>query len=206
MPEPADTATTLDTPMPDEDGWYTLFNGENLDGWQASEAPGSFTVEDGSIVAHGPRSHLFYVGDVADHDFKNFEFMAEVMTTEGSNSGLYFHTAYQEEGWPSQGYEVQINNTSSDPRKTGSLYAVSDVNEAPAADGEWFTEHIIVQGKDVTVNVNGETVVEYTEPDMVERPEDMQGRVLGSGTFAIQAHDPDSRVYVRNIRVKLLPD
>jgi hypothetical protein len=44
--------------------------------------------------------------EVKNHDFKNFEFRAEVMTTPGSNSGLYFHTAYQESSWPTKGYEV----------------------------------------------------------------------------------------------------
>ena len=191
----------------EEEGWISLFDGETLDGWQASENPASFTVEDGSIVVHGPRAHLFYVGDVENHTFKNFEFKADVMTTPGANSGIYFHTAYQDEGWPEKGYEAQVNNSyDSDPRRTGSLYGVDDVTEVPASDNEWFTEHIIVQGKNITIKVNDKTLVEYTEPDDLAREEGTVGRFLDSGTFAIQAHDPDSRVYYRNIMVKPLPD
>ena len=191
----------------EEEGWISLFDGETLDGWQASENPASFTVEDGRIVAHGPRAHLFYVGDVENHTFKNFAFKADVMTTPGANSGIYFHTAYLEEGWPEKGYEAQVNNSyDSDPRRTGSLYGVDDVTEVPASDNEWFTEHIIVQGKNITIKVNDKTLVEYTEPDDLAREEGTAGRFLDSGTFALQAHDPDSRVYYRNIMVKPLPD
>ena len=139
-----------------------------------------------------------------DHTFKNFAFKADVMTMPGANSGLYFHTMYQEEGWPAKGYEAQVNNSyDSDPRRTGSLYGVDDVTEVPASDNEWFTEHIIVQGKTITIKINDKTLVEYTEPDSVMQE---GGRMLDTGTFALQAHDPDSRVYYRNIMVKPLPD
>ncbi len=182
--------------------WISLFDGETLENWQASENPETFSVEDGLIKVDGSRAHLFYSGPVENHDFTNFEFKADVKTTEGSNSGIYFHTEFQEEGWPEKGYEVQVNNTDDDPRKTASLYAVKDVmNDAPAKDGEWFTLHIIVKDKDVTVKLDGETLVEYTEPEDVDR----EGRVLDSGTFALQGHDPESVVYYKNIKVKPLP-
>ncbi|GAA5520597.1 DUF1080 domain-containing protein [Aliifodinibius salicampi] len=182
--------------------WISLFDGETLENWQAGENPETFSLEDGIIKVDGPRAHLFYSGPVENHDFTNFEFQADVKTTEGSNSGIYFHTEYQEEGWPEKGYEVQVNNTDDDPRKTASLYAVKDImNDAPAKDGEWFTLHIKVQDKNVTVKLDGETLIEYTEPENVDR----EGRVLDSGTFALQGHDPESVVYYKNIKVKPLP-
>lgn len=188
------------------DGWISLFDGKSLNGWKLNENPETFSIQDGAIVAHGNRSHLFYDGQVANHQFKNFEFKATVMTTPGSNSGIYFHTQYQSEGWPAKGYEVQVNNTHTDWRKTGGLYAIVDVREAPAKDNEWFTEHIIVQGKKVTVMVNGKMTVEYIEPDNPERPESMAQRLISSGTFALQGHDPQSKVYYKDIMVKILPD
>jgi hypothetical protein len=189
-----------------DDGWISLFDGRTLEGWRASENPGTFRVEDGMIVVDGPRSHLFYDGPVMNHDFRNFEFKADVMTMPGANSGMYFHTRYQPDGWPSQGYEVQVNNTHPDPRKTGSLYAVQDVMEAPARDNQWFTQHVTVQGNRVVVRVDGRTVVDYTEPEGVARPESMAGRLLSSGTVALQGHDPESRVFYRNIMVRPLPE
>ena len=188
-----------------KDGWVSLFDGKTLDGWKVGENAASFSVADGAIVVNGPRAHLYYVGPVANHDFKNFEFKADVMTTPGSNSGIYFHTAYQEGGWPSKGYEVQVNNSHTDPKRTAGLYAIKDNMDAPARDGEWFTMHITVKGKHVTTAVNGKTIVDYTEPDAVERPADMKARLISSGTFAIQGHDPKSKVFVKNIMVRPLP-
>ena len=192
-------------PPPEGDGWVSIFDGESLEGWQASENENTFSVQDGRIVVDGERSHLFYVGEVADHNFDNFEFRADVKSMPGANSGIYFHTEYQEEGWPSKGYEAQINNTyEGDPRRTGSLYAVQDVKESPVDDNEWFTMHIRVKGDSISIAVDGETLVEYTEPADVERPDNMSGRVLSSGTVALQGHDPDSVVHFKNIYVKPL--
>lgn len=187
-------------------GWTPLFDGKSLDGWKASENKGTFTVKDGLIIAHGPRSHLFYVGAVNNANFKNFELKADVKTAIGSNSGIYFHTEYQETDWPAKGFEVQINNTHTDPKKTGSLYNVKDSNhQSRAFDYEWFTEHIIVRDKHVTIKVNGHTVMEWTEPEGWKGPEGNPGRKLSSGTFALQGHDPDSIVCFKNIMVKPLP-
>ncbi len=184
-----------------EEGWESLFDGKTLNGWKASENKNTFSVRDGMIVAAGPRSHLFYVGPIQNANFKNFELKAEVMTKPGSNSGIYFHTEYQETGWPSKGYEAQVNNTHTDWRKTGSLYAVKDVNESPTKDNEWFTEHIIVRDKRIIIKVNGKTMVDWTEPEDFAL-EGQPGRKLSSGTFALQGHDPKSVVYFKNIMVK----
>jgi hypothetical protein len=77
--------------------------------------------------------------------------------------------------------------------------------EAPAKDDEWFTMQIVVRGRHVTTSVNGKTIVDYTEPDGVERPKDMAQRLISSGTFALQGHDPKSKVLMKNIMVKPLP-
>lgn len=186
-----------------EEGFVSLFDGKSLEGWKASENNETFSVVDGKIQAHGPRSHLFYVGPVGKHDFTNFELKLEVMTTAGSNSGVYFHTVYQERGWPRKGFECQVNATHKDWKKTGSLYNIVNVRKAPHKDNEWFLYHIIVEstvkGKTVTTKVDGKTVVEWTEkPD--------SPRKLSHGTIALQGHDPKSTVFYRNIRIKPLAD
>jgi hypothetical protein len=189
----------------DADGWISLFDGRSLDGWTPSEHKESCAVENGAIrCGRGGRSHLFYTGPVNDHNFKNFELKAEVRAEPGSNSGIYFHTEFQEEDWPAKGYEAQVNSTESEIRKTGSLYGVDDVHESPVNELEWFNYHIIVDGKRIILKVNGETTVDYTEPDNPDRP-DRPGRLLSDGTIALQAHDPGSVVYFRNIRLKPLP-
>lgn len=183
--------------------WVSLFDGKTLNGWKVGENASSFKVEDGAIVVNGPVGHLFYNGTVGNHNFKNFEFKAQVMTTPGSNSGLYFHTEYQEKSWPSKGFEVQVNNSHTDWKRTASLYNIQDIKETFVADNVWYTETIIVQGKRIITKVNDKVVVDYTEPDNIDKS---KGRKLSSGTFAIQAHDPKSKVYVKDIMVKILPD
>ncbi|QDU93312.1 3-keto-disaccharide hydrolase [Lignipirellula cremea] len=186
-----------------EKGFTQLFDGKTFTGWKANEAADSWKIEDGALVCEGPRSHLFYTGDLAP--FKNFELKVDVMTTPGSNAGIYFHSQYQESGWPKHGYEAQVNNTHGDPKKTGSLYAVMNVMEAPAKDNEWFTEEIIVQGKRIIIKVNGKTLVDFTE-EADRKPGSDFTRILSEGTFALQAHDPKSKVLFKNIRVKKLAD
>lgn len=177
--------------------WINLFDGKTLDGWKASEHPASFTVQDGKIAVYGDRAHLFYTGTVANHQFKNFEFKISVMTTPGSNSGLFIHTEYQENGWPSKGYEIQVNQSHTDWRKTGSVYGVQDVKDVFVKDNEWYTEHIIVQGKRIIVKLNDKVVNDYTEGE--------QSKLLG-GTIALQAHDPKSKVFYKDVMIKILPD
>jgi hypothetical protein len=185
-------------------GFVSLFDGESLDGWRAAEEnPESWKVVDGKLVCDGPRCHLFYAGEEAP--FKNFHFVAEVMTTPGSNAGIYFHTKYQPTGWPKYGYECQVNVSHTDPKKTSSLYGVENVADPGLKDNEWYTQEIIVQGRRIQLKVNGKTLVDYTEPEGKQADSEQFERRLGEGTFALQAHDPNSKVFFRNLRVKKLP-
>ena len=192
----------------DEQGWISLFDGARFNGWKAAEkeSASTFAIKDGAIVAHGPRCHLFYVGPIHYADFRDFELKAEVMAEPNSNGGIYFHTQYQDRNWPDKGFEVQACNASykRDWRKTGSLYKMQDVKESLVGDNQWFTLHVIVQGKHVVVKVNDKRVVDWTEPEKPNPPADMPGRIIDSGTFALQGHDRNSTVHYKNIRVKPL--
>lgn len=185
--------------------WISLFDGTSLNGWKVGANAETFKVENGTIVVNGNTAHLFYDGPVMNHDFKNFEFKAKVMTFPGSNSGIYFHTEYQDKGWPAKGYEVQVNNSHTDWRRTGSLYAIQDVKEVYVKDNEWYTESITVKGKRVIIKINDKTVVDYTEPENLQRPADQAGRIISDGTFALQGHDPKSKVLFKDIMVRPLP-
>lgn len=181
-------------PLPE--GWISLFNGKDFSGWKASEGA-VWKIENGEIVLPPQRSHLF-----TDKEFKNFEFKTDCLTTPGSNSGLYFHTKLIDtEHFPSFGHEVQVNQTHGDPVKSGSLYNVVKLFSTPVSDNEWYTYHIIVKGKHVTVKINDKTLYEYVEPEGTTG-----NRRLGKGSFAIQAHDPKSVARYKNIMVKALPD
>ena len=184
-------AGSIQAAEPDKDGFVQLFDGKSFDGWKINEAKESWKIADGAIVANGQRSHLFYVG---------------VKTETEANGGIYFHTQFQNEGWPKFGFEAQVNNSpvgKKDPKKTGSLYAVKDVLELHVKDNEWYTETVTVKGKHVTIKINDQVVTDYTEPDDKKAGDDFT-RKIDKGTFALQAHDPGSTVHFKNIRVKRL--
>jgi hypothetical protein len=176
-----------------DEGFVSLFNGTDLTGWKASEK-GDWKVVDGAIVTPPQRSHLF-----TEKEFKNFIFRAEVMTDPGSNSGIYFHTEY-EETFPTHGYECQVNTTHTDPVRNGSIYYAVKNYDPVVKDGEWYKYEIEVKGKNVRTRINGKVIVDYTEPDGVTQP-----RRFNKGSFAFQGHDPKSVVRYRNVRVKELP-
>ena len=185
-----------------EAGFTSLFDGKTFTGWRpATEHSNTWHIADGALVTGGDRCHLYYVGD--EKPFKNFELKVEVMTERGSNGGIYFHTHYQNVGWPTNGFECQVNVSHGDWKKTGSLYDVANLGNTPAKDNEWWTQTITVQGSKVTVKINDVLVLEYTEPPGAQ-PGKPFTRKLADGTFALQAHDPKSVVRYKNLRVKRL--
>lgn len=185
--------------------WIPLFDGKSLYNWRVGANAETFSVDSGMLMIHGNTAHLFYEGPVQDHNFKNFELKVELMTYPGANSGIYFHTIYQESSWPMKGYEVQVNNSHTDWRRTGSLYGISDVKETYVKDFEWYTETIKVEGKRVVIMINDKVVVDYTEPEGLVRTGGDAQRMISSGTFAIQGHDPKSVVHIRSVKVRVLP-
>lgn len=209
-------------------GWVSLWDGTSMDGWRASNTTNwaelkwwegmdvwpsqkntgndsfqlvSSRVDSKTVVAEGPQSHLFYTGPVDGGDFRNFEFKVDVLTYPGSASGIYFHTRYKETGAPTFGYKAQINASRDGVSKTGSLVGASEVSTVAHGDNEWFNYSISVDGKTVTLKVNGETVNEFTEPEAAAGPGS-----LHRGTIALESMGGDSRVYFRNPMIRLLPD
>lgn len=173
----------------DDEAWIQLFDGQTLKGWEANENPGDWTVEDGAIVARGPRSHLFYV----DREFGDVAFKADINLAHGSNSGMYFR-AERGPGWP-KGYEAQVNNTHGDPKRTGSLYNFVDVREQLIEDDTWWTQEVIVRGNHIVIKVNDKTVVDFVD----------EKNTYTKGYLALQQHDPQSVVRYRNLMAKPLP-
>ncbi len=222
-----------DTFQPEE-GFVSLFNGQNFDGWKVGQNAEIFSVRDGMIVMDCPATnhrpaHLFYVGDIADHEFKNFDLRVDVKTFPGANSGIYFHTKYQESGFPDFGMECQVDNSHSDWRRTGSLYGIKNISwgpgtpskksnedvtilpKPPVTDNVWYTQEVIYQNGQITVKLDGKTMFEYRLPKAdIEHKLSEKMTWLPRGTFALQGHPPMpghiSKVYFKNIRVKVLPD
>src|SRR6185369_10827882 len=191
--------------------WESLFDGKSLSGWKASEHSDSFRVVDGTIACDGPRAHLFYQGSDGKADFKNFELSVEVMTKSGANSGVYFHTAFQEKDFPKEGFEAQVLNSRTgegsyrENKLTGSLYGIRNIYKPMVKDNEWFTMKVNVRGKHIQISVNDLLLVDYREPTGGPGAPQYPGRKLSHGTFALQCHDPGSKAFYRNMRVKRFP-
>lgn len=191
-------ALVLSVSAEPEAGFVPLFDGKTLEGWKVGGNAAAFKVEDGAIVANGDCSHLFYTGKGEAPKYEDFELRLDVMTKPNSNGGVYISTVYQEKGWPSRGYEVQVNNTQSDWRKSGGLYGIVD-NKEPFKDNEWMNYVIRVEKGKVSVTVNDKVLVkDYVAEEGKSKLE------KGGGTFAFQAHDPGSTTLYKNIRVKAL--
>jgi hypothetical protein len=194
--------------------WQQLFDGKTLDGWHANFDADAFKVVDGVIRIQGLEqraAHLFYVGDTPDEPvkFKNFELKVVARAEPKSNSGVFVHTSYDlRNHWRhlEKGYEVQLNSAPEERLKTGSLYAIVDVTESPVDESEWFTMLIRVEGKHIVVTVDGKQVIDYTEPEDVKRPAGREGRVFSEdgGAIALQAHDPQSVWYFKEVAVRAL--
>jgi hypothetical protein len=202
---------------PERPGWQALFDGTTLNGWKASEHPESWTVKDGTLSCNGERSHLFYVGPDGRAQFTDFEAEFEVFTHTGANSGVYFHAAWVDTGWPTQqGFEMQVNNHQPlfpgdsgaayvENKKTGSLYGVRNTYKALARDNEWFMLKLRVQGPRIRIHVNDALVVDYLEPEGEVAGLTPPLQKIGKGTFALQCHDGKSQVQYRRIAVHPLP-
>ncbi len=207
----------LSTTAVGEGKWESLFNGRDLAGWCGLTNQAGFSVVDGSIrvQAQGAElNHLFYVGDPGDQDeglarFKDFELELWARGEPNSNSGIFIHTdrsTRTKRLFLNAGYEIQLNSTAKEKRKTGSLYAVVDLAASPVEETEWFRVNIKVRGKRITVALNGQQVIDYVEPENPKRPKNRAGRLLKpeGGAIALQAHDPESVFFFRDIRLRRL--
>lgn len=191
----------------DPDGWTELFNHQDLSGWKIAENEASFRVENGLLIAQGERAHLFYEGEALESGFDHFELEAELRTSPGANSGIYFHTKFQEAGWPSEGFEVQVNQSHvglgdyRELKKSGSLYGTRNTYFSIVDDNQWYKTHIIVNGDRVQIFIDDVLTVDY-----YQFFDGDSGKKLGKGTFAIQCHDPESRVEYRSLKVRRLAE
>jgi hypothetical protein len=191
-----------------EDGWVELINGKDFTGWKATENTSTWSTTGGLYQADGKVSHLFYDGEYLKDGFKNFELEVQVKTFKLANTGIYFHTSYQEKGWPNSGMEIQVNNSHIgegdyiELKKTASLYGVRNLYKAFGRDGEWMTVKARVESNRVQIWLDGMKTVDYLQPketfSAVKR--------LGKGTFCLQGHDSLSKMQYKSFRVRRLPD
>jgi hypothetical protein len=186
--------------------WKELISENQFLEWKAAENKENWMAGDSMFISKGKRSHLFYQGPELKDGFKNFEIEVEVKTHKLANSGIYFHTEYQEIGWPSKGIEIQVNNTHVgegeyiELKKMGSLYGYRNIYKKLFDDYKWNKITARVSSNRVEIWYNDIKTVDYVQPL------NAKGRKLSSGTFALQGHDPLSKIEYRSFKVRRLND
>jgi hypothetical protein len=128
-----------------------LFNGRDLTGWKPRTAgrKNSWQVRDGLLVNVEAGNDL-----LTERRFTDFRLHAEFRYPQGSNSGIYLRGRY----------EVQIEDNfgqEPDNEKIGGVYGflTPRINAAKPA-GEWQTFEITLIGRRVTVEFNGERIID----------------------------------------------
>lgn len=124
-----------------------LFDGKSLDGWRPLGQSSQWTMEDRVLRNAKAGANL-----VSERRFTDFKLHVELRFPKGSNSGVYLRGRH----------EVQIADTFGEPASDslGAIYGfLAPSEDASGTPGEWQTLDITLVGRQVTVAVNGRTVI-----------------------------------------------
>jgi predicted Ser/Thr protein kinase len=178
-------------------GWVQLFNRTDLTGWKGfpRETTG-WDVKDGVLIGSGPQSRLFSERG----DFENFHLRVEAKINHGGQSGLCVRGQYQANPL---GYMANINSTSNDSHRTGSLYqygpgsswSVERLSDTLIKPDVWFTQEVIAKGHQLIVKINGQETVNAID----------QKNMFTRGHLALERFDKNTVVMFRTIEIKELP-
>lgn len=175
------------SPDPDSGGYTDAFNGRDTTGW-THRGGGTFTFENGTLIAADGPGHLF-----SDAKHTDIEFRAFVRVNTKGNGGLYFRTVPRPEDpdtWP-LGYEAQIDHH--DPKNfTGCIYdrAWPAITSPITRDNRWFDYRVVVEGDTVMTFINGQPLLNARLDEFRE------------GHIAIQTHHKGNRIEIRDFQWK----
>ena len=195
-----------------EPGFKSIFNGENLDGWVLMSKKGvGYGVTNGAIYcATGSGGNLF-----TEKEYENFAMRFEFKLENGSNNGIGIRAPLDGDA-AYLGMEIQVLDEGAaekgkwgklrDEQFHGSIYGVAAAKKGALKPvGEWNTQLIIVNGRQITVVLNDVTILDVNindinDPVMISKHPGLfreRGHIgfLGHGDY----------IEFRNIRVKELP-
>jgi hypothetical protein len=185
-----------------EEEFVPMFDGKSLDGWQTT---GNWVVEEDGVVTLKPRPgergwQRYDAYLTTERKYKDFILDLEFKIGKGGNSGVFLRV-----GDPlsqvNSGFEVQILDTHGKPNPGhhdcgGVIRTAGPSKNMAKPAGEWNRYIITCNGNQLTVELNGEQIIdlELDKSAMKDRPPE--------GYIGFQ--DEAKRVWYRNVRIKEL--
>jgi Domain of Unknown Function (DUF1080)/TIR domain len=197
------------SPTAIQDGFVPLFNGEDMAGWKTQpECAEGWRVEKGVLMWTRPTSSFLWT---ERGDYRDFHLRVETRIGDGTFANLIVRDTFSESGDSpykmgdspyKNGYRIILNSTNPNRNKTGSLGTGRGGppifgSRSPPRPNEWFTLEVIAEGKRIVVKVNGQTTVDYRDPE----PLFARGHIT---LFAVSGPS-DEQIGFRKIEIKELP-
>lgn len=190
-------------------GWITLFDGKDLSAWDngSGKEPGAgWVLEDGSVTRKERAGYLW-----TKERFGDFVLELEFKTT--GNSGVFFRTG-EPRNCVQTGFEMQVMKPSKPGKHSvGSLYDALAPSKNAATDG-WNKVAISADGSKITIDMNGERIIEADLDGWSEagkNPDGTKNKYRAAlkdfpreGHVGLQEHG--HVVSYRNIRIKPLKE
>ncbi len=182
-----------------------LFNGRDLAGWTGDTS--GYKVVDGAIVSPTTGSGQLFTAD----EYADFSFRFDFKLTPGGNNGIGIRAPLQSDA-AYAGMEIQVLDNTADVYKTiepwqahGSVYGVVPAKrEFLKPVGEWNHEEIIANGRQITVVLNGTTIVDANIDEAAKNGtldgKDHPGLKRDKGHIGFLGHG--AKIEFRNLRIK----
>ena len=167
------------------DGWTTLFDGSDLDGWNLL-GDANWELADDAVGADSGSGFL-----VTEDSYTDFELTLEFWVDEPANSGIFIRCADPQSVRNTNAYEVNIYDTRADQTyRTGGIVHIAPPTTVINAGGQWNTYEIVARGSQLRVTLNGTQTV------------DVQDTQFSAGPIALQYGA--GIVKFRNVRIRPL--
>ncbi len=183
-----------------EDGFASLFNGNNLTGWVVEHGEaGTFSIQKDVIYCPGKTGYPAWLR--SEEEYENFDLRFEFRMDGWCNSGIFFHAPLH--GRNSRvGFEFQIDHKTQEGLLTKSAGAIFDVlppkTMAVGPDKSWNQGRILMDWPNLKCWINGEMVQDINVEDYPELTHRLRRGYLG-------IQDMGYQVWYKNIRIKELP-
>ena len=199
------------TSAPEDDGWTTLFNGKDLDGWTQKNGTATYEVVDGTVkgtTSEGsPNSFL-----CTKREYGDFELQFEVKVHNKLNSGVQIRSQTKDKpNGRVNGPQVEIE---AGPGQAGLIYGEASGGWMSAPEkhkakhehfknGQWNSYKVIAKGPRIQTWINGEPVEDLVDE---EKFKSHPKGFIGLQVHGIGKKQGPFSVQWRNIKIREIGD